>query len=54
MARLLPIVAVLLFALAYPRAALMVAVLATSATVVIVRYLMHHRTVFQVGGRAYA
>jgi hypothetical protein len=54
MARLLPIAAVLAFALAYPRIALMVAVLVTAATVVIVRWLMHNRTVFAAGRRAYA
>jgi hypothetical protein len=54
MARLLPIVAVLAFAMAYPRIALMIAVLVTSATVVIVRYLMHNATVFQAGRRSYA
>jgi hypothetical protein len=54
MARLLPIVAVLAFALAYPRVALMLAVLVVSGTAVIVRYLLHNGTMFRAGRRSYA
>lgn len=54
MPRLLPLLAVLAFALAYPRIALMLAVLVTAGTAVIVRYLMRNGTVFQAGRRSYA
>jgi hypothetical protein len=52
MARLLPILAVLAFALAYPRIALMLAVLVTTGTVLIVRWLMHSGTIFHVSRAA--
>ena len=49
MTRLIPVLTVLLFALAYPRIALMVAVLAAGGSLYIVHLLHRHRTVFQVG-----
>jgi len=49
MTRLIPVLGVLLFVLAYPRVALMLAVLVTTGTVAVVRLLHRHRTVFQVG-----
>lgn len=54
MARLLPLLAVLAFALAYPRIALMLAVLVTTGTVVMVRYLLRNGTMFRPGRRSYA
>ena len=49
MTRLIPIVTVLLFALAYPRIALMLAVLAAGGAAAAIRLLLRHRTVFLIG-----
>ncbi len=46
MTRLLPILAVLACALAYPRIALIVAVVVATGCTLAVRHLLRHRTVF--------
>lgn len=49
MTRLIPVLFALAFALAYPRIALMVAILAAAGSVAIVRLLLRHQTVFRLG-----
>ncbi len=49
MTRIIGLLAMLAFALAYPRIALMAAVVAAAGSYVVVRWLLGHRTVFNVG-----
>lgn len=53
-AKLILLLGVLAFVLAYPRIAPMVAVVAATGTALAVRWLLANRTVFQVGRWSYA
>jgi hypothetical protein len=54
MTRLLLILAVLAIAVAYPRAALMIAAALVCGCALAARWLLRHRTVFHLGRWSYA